>query len=366
MVCILSVLLVEPSQAIVENIIHISGHFMVKMRTERDKRRSRAIVFPILDPVFGEVGEWFAREWEASRRPYRFRTFTSLDHEQSDAGEPDWDHLASGKSLLLVHGTFSQAHTGFGSFSPQFVDELHEIYNGRVFAFDHPTLSDDPRQNATWFVQHLPEGIELVVDIICHSRGGLVSRVLAEKQTELPTGNRRIDVDKIIFVASPNAGTILADLAHIGDFVDSYTNILNFTPNNLVTEVLQVLITAAKHMTVGALERLDGLQAMRPNGPFLRWLNSPATNPGHYFSVAGNYEPQERAWRQYVANRLMDRIFKAPNDLVVPTVSTYGANGSNHFPIATRLDFSEIDGVHHTEYFGNNVTRRSILEWLST
>ncbi len=324
------------------------------------------IVFPVLDPVFGRVGEWFAREWEEHKRPYRFRTFTGLDYDQAGAAEPDWAHLASGKSLLLVHGTFSQAHTGFGSFSRHFVDELHEIYDGRVLAFDHPTLSDDPKQNTAWFVEHLPEGMELDVDIICHSRGGLVSRVLAEKQAELPMGNRRVDIEKIIFVASPNAGTILADPAYLGDLVDSYTNILNFTPSNLVTEVLQDVITVAKHITVGTLERLEGLQAMRPDGPFLRWLNSPATNPSHYFAVAGNYEPAARAWRQYVADRLMDRIFQGANDLVVPTVGTYGANGSSHFPIATRLDFSEFDEVHHTEYFGNKRTREYMLEWLST
>jgi len=321
-----------------------------------------SVVFPLLDPVFGEVGERFARSWESKRRPYRFRTFTPEDYDLDAAADPDWDLLASDRSLLFVHGTFSQAHTGFGSLPATTVEDLHEIYHGRVFAFDHYTLSDDPRRNVEWFLENLPQGIGLNLDIVCHSRGGLVSRVLAEKQEEL---GGTVQVGKIIFVGSPNAGTILAQPAYIGDLIDSYTNLLNFVPGPQITGVLEGVITAVKQIAVGAVSGMPGLQAMRPGGPFLHWLNVPAVNRSRYYAVAGNYEPQIAAWRDRSADLLMDRIFHEPNDLVVPTEGTYAANGSSHFPIERRLVFGEEDEINHTGYFGAKQLRDRLLAWLT-
>jgi len=319
------------------------------------------IVFPLLDPVFGAVGERFAGAWESKKRPYRFRTFSSGDYNRPEADEPDWEVLASGKSLLMVHGTFSQAHTGFGGLSSEFVDNIADLYQGRVFAFDHYTLSEDPRRNIQWLFDHLPDGIELDLDIMCHSRGGLVSRVLAEKQDVIETGDRRVRVDKIVFAAAPNAGTILADPEHLGDLVDSYTNLMNFT---VVPLVADAVITVVKYAAVGILRGLDGLQAMDPQGEFLEWLNSPADNPSKYFAISGDFEPDNQGWKQYAADRLMDRIFQEANDLVVPTASVYAPNGSNHFPLTNRLEFDESDGVHHSGYFGHPAARDQLLEWL--
>lgn len=325
-----------------------------------------SLVFPLLDPVFGEVGERFARSWESKRRPYRFRSFTPEDYDLESATEPDWDALARGKALLFIHGTFSRAHTGFGDLPVGAVEDLHELYDGRVFAFDHFTLSDDPRRNIKWFLENVPDGIRLNLDIVCHSRGGLVSRVLAEKQGGIGTGDPLVDVEKIVFAASPNAGTILTEPAYVGDFVDSYTNLLNFVPGHHVADVLEGVVTAIKQIAVGAVAGLAGLQAMRPSGEFLRWLNTPATNQARYFAVTGDYEPQIRGWRDYAANRLMDRIFREPNDLVVPTGGTYANNGSSHFPIENPLIFREEDGINHTGYFGNKTLRDRLLEWLGS
>ncbi len=323
------------------------------------------VVFPLLDPVFGRVGEGFARAWEQRRRPYRVRTFTSGDYDRSDATEPDWDHLAGGKALLMVHGTFSQSHTSFGQLTSQFVDDLSEVYKGRVFAFDHPTLSEDPRANVEWLLAHLPDGLHLDLDIICHSRGGLVSRVLAEKRSELRTGTTSVAVDRVVFTATPNAGTILADPRYIGDFVDSYTNVLNFTPGPPLLDVFDAVVTVVKHAAVGASAALDGLQAMRPGGPFLSWLNTPSDSEARYFALAGDYTPVTSGWRLHAADRLMDQIFSEPNDLVVPTGSVYGANGSSLFPIMRRREFVGTDGIDHTGFFGDKVARDQLLEWLA-
>ena len=60
----------------------------------------------------------------------------------------DWKQLASGRALLLVHGTFSTAHGAFCGLERKDIEELNAAYGGRVFAFDHPSLSEDPARNA--------------------------------------------------------------------------------------------------------------------------------------------------------------------------------------------------------------------------
>lgn len=323
------------------------------------------VVFPLLDPVFGLVGEFFARRWEEAKRPYRFRSFTEADYASPDADSPAWDVMGSGRSLLMVHGTFSRAHAGFGGLPTSFVGDLHDIYGGRVFAFDHFTLCDDPMDNVAWFVEHLPDGINLDLDIICHSRGGLVSRVLAERIDEFDLGDRGIRVDKVIFAAAPNNGTVLTNAKYMGDFVDSYTNLINFIPTNFVTDTLDAVITVAKLVSTGVLNGLDGLQSMRPEGDFLAELNARAEQGGRYFALSSDFEPTNAGWKRYAADRLMDKIFKAPNDLVVPAASPYQENGSDRFPIVPHLEFGVNAGVDHSGYFTNPAAREQMLGWLT-
>lgn len=169
------------------------------------KKLLKVLVFPLIDPVIGKIGEDFASKWGAKKRPYSLRTFTPDDYNQ-EAGTPITPErlrqMSGGRALLFLHRTFSRAFSAFGALSKSTVEKLHEIYQGRVFAFDHFTMSEDPIENVRWFVNHLPENVYLDFDIICHSRGGLVSRTL--------------DVGKIVFVAAPNAGTTLADSKYMG------------------------------------------------------------------------------------------------------------------------------------------------------
>ncbi len=58
----------------------------------------------------------------------------------------------------MVHGTFSRSHLAFGHLPPSFVEGLHRQYGGRVFAFDHFTLSHDPRENVRRFLAKVPDG----------------------------------------------------------------------------------------------------------------------------------------------------------------------------------------------------------------
>jgi pimeloyl-ACP methyl ester carboxylesterase len=332
------------------------------------KKLLKVLVFPLIDPIIGKIGEDFASKWEAKKRPYGLRTFTPDDYNQ-EAGTPitpeRLQQMSGGRALLFVHGTFSRACSAFGALSKPTVEKLHEIYQGRVFAFDHYTMSEDPIQNARWFVDHLPANLHLNFDIVCHSRGGLVSRTLAEKQSDLPLGGRTLDVGKIVFVAAPNAGTTLADSKYMGDFVDSYTNLLSFLPSNGATEIFEGLITVVKMLAVGVLRGLPGLQSMVPNGGFLTQLNTSPVGADKYFALASDYTPTDPGLKAWAANRLLDRIFqKAANDLVVPMLGVYDKNGCGYFPIADKLVYGQGDGISHTTYFGEPRTQERILGWL--
>lgn len=332
------------------------------------KKILKVLVFPLLDPLIGRVGDYFVQEWEKKKRPYGIRTFTPTNYQSAEASSltaSTWAAWSGKRALLFVHGTFSRTDSAFGDLPPGYVQDLCRMYADRVFAFDHPTLSEDPNQNAKWFVGNVPEDARVELDIVCHSRGGLVSRVLAEKQTDLAIGPRNLAVRKVVFVATPNGGTILSDTNHVGDFIDSYTNMLNFFPSTGVTDVLEGIITVVKQLAVATVKGLSGLQSMLPDGAFLRSLNTGPKDQKQYYALGSNFEPTDPGLKAYAKNRLMDAIFEAENDLVVPTDGVYDRNGSDLFPIDNRHVFSTAAGIHHTGFFGDASARAKILEWLS-
>jgi hypothetical protein len=332
------------------------------------KKVLQVVVFPLLDPVIGEVGDYFAARWEKAKRPYRLRSFTPDDYAAPDAPtlvDADWTRLAQGPALLMVHGTFSRAHTAFGGLPRETVAALHQRYGGRVIALDHYTLSEDPLQNVEWLVQQLPANLSLDLDIVCHSRGGLVSRVIAEEPDKLSLADRRLNIRRVVFVAAPNAGTVLADPARLGDLIDTYTNILNFFPDNGVTDTLETIITVVKQIAVGAAKGLEGLVSMKRDGPFLAELNRTPKVDSQYFALASNYEPPEAGLKEYAKDLLLDKLFGADNDLIVPTNGVWEKNGAGQFPIETRQVFSGREGVQHGGFFRHAGVNQKLLEWLS-
>ena len=125
------------------------------------KRVLRVLMFDLLDKVAGEVGDFFVRRWEESARPHRLRTFTAADHDKPGTvglDEAAVRRLADGPSLLVIHGINSLTHTCFAGLPVSVVDGLHERYGGRVFAFDHPTLSVDPVENCRQLMELDPGG----------------------------------------------------------------------------------------------------------------------------------------------------------------------------------------------------------------
>jgi hypothetical protein len=334
------------------------------------KKLLKVLVFPLIEPAIGEVADYFAGKWEAKKRPYGVRFSTPTDFALPGGAAVDaggWSKLSGQRSLLLVHGTFSRSHSGFGELPVGTFEDLYSRYGERVIALEHPTLSQTPQENVEWLFDQIPDGTELELDIVCHSRGGLVARTLAERQSEFSLGSRTLRIRRVIFVATPNAGTALADAKHLGDLLDRYTSLLSLVPDVGVTDVLDGIITVAKMLAVGAMKGLDGLQSMVPGGKFQQWLNAgPAPQGTTYCALAADYEPSVPALRSFVSDGVMDTIFaKLGNDLVVPTDGVYEKNGAGLFPIESRHVFATDDNVTHTRFFANRTTQEKLLTWLT-
>ncbi|EWC63757.1 hypothetical protein UO65_0917 [Actinokineospora spheciospongiae] len=331
----------------------------------------KVLVFPLVDPVIGEVGEYFVSRWEQRYRPVRLRRFTPEDHalpQPVDPSGPDWAALAAGPALLFVHGTASSSHAGFGGLPREAVLRLHERYGGRVLAFDHRTLSVDPVVNARELVERVPEGAGLEVDVLAHSRGGLVGRVLCELPGEVGLDPGRLRVRTLVMVATPNAGTALAHPDNLDRWLDRMTNLLQLVPVNAVTDVLDVVLTVVKQLALGVLKGLEGLMSMNPAGDFLTTrLNVPAPHAAVYRAVASDYDPPPGAPLLACArDGLTDLVFgSAPNDLVVPTDGVFAANGASAFPVGEPEVFAAADAVDHSGYWARPRVVTALDRWLT-
>ena len=320
-----------------------------------------------------------------------------------------WQPLAAGAALalpvgrpvrvlLLVHGTFSST---VGAFAPMglvpgaegFLPTVLSAYDA-VLGYDHRTLSVDPRKNAEELLvelrRHHP-GTDLTIDIITHSRGGLVTRSFAE--AVLPLSNWRAVVDNVIFVASTHGGTHLADPARWHDLVDLYTNLVTVGAAGLaivpggapvaavVGGVVRGIGALVKHLVSYAAEGDDvpGLAAMIPGGAFVTELNGEQPGqpgPGTSWHVVssnfhvslgdGSHRPPEFPKELVVrlGERFVDRLFEGDNDLVVDTASMSAIGPASGGYVKDSLALETNDEVYHTNYFSQLRVIEAIAGWL--
>ena len=204
---------------------------------------------------------------------------------------------------------------------------LHAAYGGRVVAFDHHSVSVTPKENAELLAGLVPDGAALEVDLVTHSRGGLVGREIAGDAGDLTVAG-------LVMVASPNAGTVLADREHLSDLLDRITDLAQFVPDNGVTETIGLVLAVLKQLAVGAVGGLDGIMAMNPSEDYLEKLNARPAPDAVLRAVAADYEPPQGAPLARVArDGATDLVFKAvDNDLVVPTGGCWDVDGRRRLP----------------------------------
>jgi hypothetical protein len=316
--------------------------------------------------IIGKGALAIARLWEQKHRPYGFRRVPF-----DDPAPVSWDALRKGRALLLIHGTFSTSQSGFGLLPDATLNSLATLYAGRVFAFDHPTLHHSPRENVQQLLGMLPPNTDLELDIVTHSRGGLVGRELTERQSEYDGEGHKVRVRRAVFVAAPHRGTILTDSDHGITMLDRYTNLFTELPDNAFTITVEALFMVAKLLYHGACEALPGLRSMYPPGDYLRSLNAGMSHQTQYYALAADFKPTGASllsrfgWA--VADAVVDGVFGEPNDGVVPTRGSYELESAvTGFPIQPeqRVVFGKEDGIHHCNYFGTSRVNGRILTWL--
>ncbi len=331
----------------------------------------KALVFPIAKEVAGRVTAKLVRNWEDEHRPYGLRWFGPGDDPRAGTAvaRTDLADLAAGRALLLVHGTFSTSATGFGQLSDDVVGRLARAYDGRVFTFEHPSVATSPDDNLAWLQHELAGAPRLDLDVVTHSRGGLVGRLLAGGLGEVP----EMQVRNLVFGATPNHGTLLAQPDHVVAFLDRATTLLNLAPPgpaDIVQAAMEGILVGVKAIVAGGLEHLTGLTGMNPASPWLEDLNARAgTNDTTTFrAIAADFEPTgalRRAIKMRVQDEVVDRVMgNVDNDTVVPTLGVTGTASDPASLVADPLVYATGDGVHHSNIFAKRRTHDALEEWL--
>jgi len=290
-----------------------------------------------------------------------------------------------GPLLVLMHGTFVETVSTFGklwALHPQRVRDLFTHYGDRVYALDHPTLGASPFANAMTLVRTLPHGARL--HLVTHSRGGLVAEVLARLAGQRQIGAadfaffagaqytaqrnelqllheeivaRDIHVDRVVRVACPARGTLLASRRF-----DAYLSVLEWTLRLSGVPALPALVdflaeVARRRADPGLL---PGLAAMIPDSPLVQWLNTAGSAiAGDLRVVAGDLEGDSVG--SWLKTLLADAFYWTDNDIVVQTRSMYGGS-----PRAAGASFLLDQGgkVNHFSYFVNERTVGAVVDAL--
>ncbi len=285
--------------------------------------------------------------------------------------------------LVLIHGTFSRTSA--------LVDEIQKAPNcgefwswakqnyTRILGFDHPTLSVSPILNAFALERSLSQS-KAEVDIICHSRGGLVGRWWLEM---LDTAKRRRR--RAVLVGCPLTGTSLAAPDRLKRALDHLSNTIEAVGGIASRDLFKIALVGLASIGAWALKvpgdlgafdalfgMIPGLAAMsriQNNSELNELMKSKGQGVVEYFGVRSNFQPPEiRAWRFWnvfnrpdpdrrLLNTLADNfVFRdehddpLDNDLVVDC-DAMDLPG-NPIPPQNWLRFGQVsDKVHHTNYF---------------
>ena len=294
----------------------------------------------------------------------------------------------SGKTLVIVHGTFSSSKNSLGEYAAtahgqKFMADALNAYKGQVLVFDHPTLSVSPFLNAIDLARSL-QGSTGSLDVIAHSRGGVLVRWWLEV---LGSGLAGAEI-RAILAGSPLKGTSLAAPNRLHPFLSVLSNIGSFVtktlglaasanPFTLASFALLKFIVRREQnnwgippiagigdrpgvdAAVAVIPGLQGQSAVENNQELKRlWAARSAANVT-YFAVTANFEPERMGWKLWkvitefgsrATDALADKVFPAENDLVVDTGHMTYLGDANP-PIANVHAFDTQSEVHHCSYF---------------
>ena len=304
--------------------------------------------------------------------------------------------LAAGKEyILFLHGTNSSTEGSFGELLHTDVWKFLLLnFENRLLAFQHETLTKSPIQNVLELLEKLPQ--YALLQLISHSRGGLVGDVLARfcnsnessrgfdsnEMNYLKKENRTVDlknieaikkllvdkkitISKFIRVACPASGTTLAS-GRMDNFFNMSFNLLGLATGQLTNPLYISFKTLASAVinSKNDVDTLPGLEAMNPDSPFIKVLNSPGTNvvlDNPLTIISGNCQTKLNFKALLIIAAKL--FFTKNNDLVVNTAAMY--RGSQRQG-QVQYFFDETNSVDHFHYFKNSATQAALLQALKT
>jgi hypothetical protein len=253
--------------------------------------------------------------------------------------------------LLFIHGTFSSTLGSFAELfkAPGAATTLRRGYPGRIYGFEHRTLTESPIANALALLEQLPNDARL--HLASHSRGGLVGDLLCiaplleqpglvtredlrrfapDDQRDLPLllerlREKRPRVERFVRVASPSRGTTLAS-GRLDRWLSVVFHLISKVPalsGPIVGAVMDFILAVVKEPQDA--ETLPGLAAMTPGSPLIGFLNRSDLSipePAQLSVIAGDIQEQGLWGRLKLL--LPDLFFAGDHDLVVNTGSMYG------------------------------------------
>jgi len=295
--------------------------------------------------------------------------------------------------LVFVHGTASTTEGSFGALLDAAAATdwraLQSTFGGRIYGFEHRTMSASPVQNAIRLLEALPAGAR--VSLVTHSRGGMVGDLLClpalgaeaiglytrrdAALAEADEFDRRhlqtlaellqakaLKIDRVLRCACPARGTLLAS-DNTDQFLSVLTNLVGLIPglagSPLYEVVKRITLQTAKNRWDPA--QLPGIEAMTPTSPLVQLLNTQRDARGELGVVAGDIEGGH--WLQRLGAFITDQFIyeNRDNDLVVNTDSMFeGAVRKDAYYV-----FDQGGDVTHFNYFRNERTRGAMQRWLT-
>lgn len=278
------------------------------------------------------------------------------------------------RSLLLLHGTFSNARGAFDALGrTRFFESVRPLYGDRIFAFNHYTISDEPEENVHDLLDALPQsGREF--DVVTHSRGGLVLRHAVERRELFGAKAERFRLGRAVLVASPNAGTPLATPGRYEQTFGLLANLLEVLPDNPWTTLPELLANGIVWLASNVIPAMRGVAVMDRDSATLHALEAPPGPPlSAYSALCSSYEPTSG-----VLSRLLDagidRFFDGANDLVVPTQGGWRVDGASSAIPAQRIGCFGPGGnlrsrndepVSHVDFFRHDATAQFLADTLT-
>jgi hypothetical protein len=287
------------------------------------------------------------------------------------------------------------------AFGADFIRWARSRY-AHVLGFDHWTLSKSPEDNARTLVESLrasaPQLLkERRLDIIAHSRGGLVARALCDLL------DQRGAVNQLVFLGTPNCGTDLGNPRKWGTLADVLVNMSGVRYADLLGRLAGLLARLAVEEIV---DGVPGLIAQNPEeltrkGSFLCRLQhaSARKTKVKYGIICAEFEPTALVpnLRKLVMSAAeagldltADAFFAGANDLVVNTAHAWSIGATpdqvlkrvpkwidpkrvllfrppnTNWKVPQNITIEMSLGVHHINLFSQPKVHTTIKNWLSS